>query len=91
MIKPVHDPELTYDDYVMLTKAQAGELDRFDEDQMTQAKPLFDKKYIAVMSVKYVYLTESGLAVLKGAGWERKRTKEWLACYPEPLPPLENK
>lgn len=74
----------------LLAKAQAGELQRFDQDQMAECKPLFDQGYLRVINVRDIYITREGVDVLKRVGWDRKRAGEFFECWPEDLPPQED-
>ena len=80
----------TLREYQLLAKAQAGELSRFDPDQMGECKPLFDQELIAIINVRDIFLTRKGLDVLSAAGWERKRVREFFEVFPNNLPPLDD-
>lgn len=80
----------TLREYQLLAKAQAGELSRFDPDQMGECKPLFDQKLIDIINVRDIFLTRKGLDVLNAAGWERKRAREFFEVFPDDLPPLDD-
>ena len=73
----------------LLAKAQAGELNRFDHDQMAECKYLFDQGYLGVINVRDIFITRQGVDVLKSVGWDRWRSTEFFECWPEDLPEPE--
>jgi hypothetical protein len=77
-------------EYELLAKAQAGELQRFNADQMAECKPLFDQGLIRVINVRDIYITRTGVDVLKRAGWDKHRAREFFEVFPDDLPPLED-
>ena len=79
----------TLREYQLLAKAQAGELSRFDSDQMAECKTLFDQELVAIINVRDIFITRKGVDTLKAAGWQRSRAHEFFEVFPEDLPPLE--
>lgn len=74
----------------LLAKAQAGELSRFDQDQMAECKPLFDLGYLKIINVRDIFITRKAVDLLKQLGWERTRAREFFDVWPDDLPPLED-
>ena len=84
-----YDRTLKLQDYQDLANAQAGALDRYDEDSMIRVQHLFEKGYIDIADARYIYLTESGYAYLSAVKFERYNQKEWFDNYPRMLDDME--
>lgn len=75
----------------LLAKAQAGELQRFNTDQMAECKPLFDQGLLKIINVRDIYITRKGVDMLKSVGWDRQRGQLFFDCWPNDLPPKKTK
>lgn len=84
-----YDRTLKLQDYQDLANAQAGALDRYDEDAMIRVQHLFDKGYIDIADARHIYLTESGYECLSAVKFERYNQKEWFDNYPRMLDNME--
>jgi len=85
-----YDNTLTIQDYRDLANAQAGSLDRYNEDDMARVQPLFKKGYIAIADARFVILTEAGYNCMAAVKFERYNQKEWFEKFPEIVAELES-
>tara|TARA_B100000902_G_C27111745_1_gene813954 strand:- start:282 stop:545 length:264 start_codon:yes stop_codon:yes gene_type:complete len=84
-----YDRTLKLQDYKDLANAQAGALDRYNEDDMARVGHLFEKGYIAIADARFVILTEAGYDCLAAVKFERYNQKEWFENYPQMLDTME--
>lgn len=73
-----YDTELTYQDYKDLALAQAGAIDRSDQDSVDRVAHLLVKGYLSVVDARHICLTESGYKQLTARGFKRKEQREFF-------------
>ena len=84
-----YDRTLKYQDYKDLALAQAGAIDRTDQDTLDRIQHLLLKGYMNVVDARHICLTEKGYDALTSAGFKRNEQREFFENYPRMLDDME--